>query len=178
MIRTSLTPMNNQIFRFAGEPLSGRDRHKAGLTLLEKLYREAVGQPLPAISRAPGGKPYFVGNPLYFSISHSKNHVFCALSRVPVGIDAEESDRRLNPGLADRILSPDEKIRWQAEADQRTALLKFWVLKEAAAKLSGEGLHGYPNHTDFSPDDPRVCTHSGCLVAILTKNDKESFHAV
>ena len=38
---------------------------------------------------------------------------------------------------------------------------------EAAAKLSGDGLQGYPNHTNFSLDDPRVTEYSGCLVAIL-----------
>ena len=51
--------------------------------------------------------------------------------------------------------------------DKHYALLKFWVLKEAAAKLSGEGLRGYPNHTDFSLEDPRVTEIDGCLVAVL-----------
>ena len=39
--------------------------------------------------------------------------------------------------------------------------------KEAAAKLSGEGLRGYPNHTNFSLDDPRVQQIDGCLVAVI-----------
>ena len=47
------------------------------------------------------------------------------------------------------------------------SLLRFWVLKEAAAKLTGEGLRGYPNHTDFSPDDPRITVIDGCYVAVL-----------
>ena len=46
-------------------------------------------------------------------------------------------------------------------------LLKLWVLKEASVKLTGEGLRGYPNHTDFSPDDPRVMEMDGCYVAVL-----------
>ena len=37
----------------------------------------------------------------------------------------------------------------------------------AAAKLSGEGLRGYPNHTDFSPDDPRITEMNGCRVAVM-----------
>ena len=54
------------------------------------------------------------------------------------------------------------------EWENRLALLKFWVLKEAAAKLSGEGLRGYPNHTNFSLEDPRVRQMEDCLVAVLT----------
>ena len=52
---------------------------------------------------------------------------------------------------------------WNAGAH----LLRLWVLKEAAAKLSGEGLRGYPNHTDFSPEDPRLREIDGCIVAIF-----------
>lgn len=46
-------------------------------------------------------------------------------------------------------------------------MLTFWVLKEAAAKLTGEGIKGYPNHTDFNLTDPRVQRLNGCLVAVL-----------
>jgi phosphopantetheinyl transferase len=46
-------------------------------------------------------------------------------------------------------------------------LLTFWVLKEAEAKLSGQGLKGYPNHTNFSLEDPRVTQMEGCLVAVM-----------
>ena len=49
-----------------------------------------------------------------------------------------------------------------------SGILVFGKTKEAAAKLSGEGLRGYPNHTNFSLDDPRVFEEKGCLVAILT----------
>ena len=46
-------------------------------------------------------------------------------------------------------------------------MLTFWVLKEAAAKLSGEGLRGYPNHTHFSLEDPRVTELDGCILAVM-----------
>ena len=60
-----------------------------------------------------------------------------------------------------------EREQFEAAPDQRKALLTFWVLKEAAAKFSGEGLRGYPNHTSFSLDDPRVTEIDGCIVAVL-----------
>ena len=147
--------------------LLGRTGHEAGRALLASMYREAVGDALPTIAVAERGKPYFVDSPWHFSISHTKEHAFCALSEKSVGIDAEELDRRVNPALADKILSPGEKAQFDAAPDKNRALLTFWVLKEAAAKLSGEGLRGYPNHTDFSLDDPRVTELDGCLVAIL-----------
>ena len=62
-----------------------------------------------------------------------------------------------------------EKQQFDAAEDKRLALLRFWVLKEAAAKCSGEGLRGYPNHTLFSLDDPRVTEQDNCLVAVITE---------
>jgi len=147
--------------------LNGRTGHEAGRVLLARLYREATGEPVPPIAIADRGKPYFPGNPWHFSISHTKGHAFCVLSDKIVGIDAEELDRNINLSLAEKILSPSEKVRFDAAKDKRRALLTFWVLKEAAAKASGEGLRGYPNHTDFSLDDPRVRELDGCLVAVI-----------
>ena len=54
--------------------------------------------------------------------------------------------------------------------DKNKALLTFWVLKEAAAKMSGEGLRSYPNRTDFSLNDPRVMQINNCLVAVVEKD--------
>ena len=148
--------------------LNSLSGHEAGRLLLRNLWQTHVGGEMPEIAIAERGKPYFVDSRWHFSISHTKKRVFCALSEVPVGIDAEEADRNINLHLAEKILSPGEKAQFDAAEDKRLALLKFWVLKEAAAKLSGEGLRGYPNHTDFSLEDPRVRQMEDCLVAVLT----------
>ena len=147
--------------------LEGESGHKAGLRLLETLYRRRTGKDLPPISRTERGKPFFPTDPLHFSISHTPRHAFCALSPTPIGIDAEELDRKTNRKLADKILSPAERQQYDASPDKCRALLTFWVLKEAAAKRSGEGLRGYPNQTNFTLPDPRVRELGGCLVAIL-----------
>lgn len=153
--------------RIAWEPLNGRSGHEVGRLLLARLYREETGENCPEIRIAGGGKPYFAGSPLHFSISHTKEHAFCVLSNRPVGIDAEEKDRAVNLKLAEKILHPAEKERFLSAYDKRDALLRLWVLKEASVKLTGEGLRGYPSHTDFSPDDPRIQEIDGCYVAIL-----------
>ena len=148
-------------------PLEEETGHDAGLRLLAALYRRETGMNLPPISRTERAKPYFPNSPFHFSISHTPRHAFCALSPSPIGIDAEETDRRIRPELAGKILSPGERRQYEAAPDKRRALLTFWVLKEAALKLSGEGLRSYPNHTDFLLTDPRVREMGGCYVAIL-----------
>lgn len=161
------------MLKLAGETLNGRTGHEAGRELLGRMYREATGEKLPEIAVADRGKPYFVTGNLHFSISHTKNRVFCALSDKPVGLDAEEMDREMNLRLAEKILSESEKRRWEASADKRAALLRLWVLKEAAVKLTGEGLRGYPCHTDFDPNDPRITELDGCYVAVLEMQNDE-----
>ena len=147
--------------------LSEQTGHEAGRQLLAELYRQETGADLPEIRVTDRGKPYFPDSPWHFSISHTRFHAFCVLSENNVGIDAEELDRKINLKLAEKILSPGEKLRFDAAEKKEKALLTFWVLKEAAAKLSGEGLRGYPNHTNFSLEDPRVTELDGCLVAVM-----------
>ncbi len=153
--------------RLAWCKLEGQTGHEAGRQLLARLYREETGEALPEIRTTDRGKPYFSGSDWHFSISHTRKHAFCVLSRNNIAIDAEELDRKINLRLAEKILSPNEMARFDAASDKVRALLTFWVLKEAAAKLSGEGLRGYPSHTNFSLEDPRVTETDGCLVAVM-----------
>ncbi len=147
--------------------LRGQTGHEAGRQLLRELYRQETGEDLPEIRITDRGKPYFPDSSWHFSISHTSKHAFCILSRHNVGLDAEELDRKVNLKLADKVLSLPEKQQFDAADNKEKALLTFWVLKEAAAKLSGEGLRGYPNHTKFSLDDPRVMELDGCIVAVM-----------
>ena len=153
--------------RIAHCELEGRSGHEAGRDLLRQLYRRETGQDMPEIALTDRGKPYFVEGDWHFSVSHTRHHAFCALSRGNVGLDAEEADREIRLTLADKILSPMEKAQFDLAEDPRRALLTFWVLKEAMAKFTGEGLRGYPNHTEFRLDDPRVTQMDGCLVAVI-----------
>ena len=154
-----------------GRAIAPDTGHEAGRKLLAEMFARHVGQPQPPISVTERGKPYFVNSPWHFSISHSKGHVFCALSQRCIGIDAEELDRKIRPELAEKILSPMEREQYDKAEDPRLALLTFWVLKEAQAKCTGEGLKGYPNHTEFLLSDPRVRQWQNCLVAVIEEED-------
>lgn len=158
--------------------LEGRTGHEAAWALLAEVYRGETGEELPEIAREARGKPYFVDGIWHFSLSHTRRHAFCALSRCPVGIDGEELDRNVDLRLAEKILSPGEKDQFCRAADKKRALLTFWVLKEAAAKCTGEGLRGYPRHTNFSLEDPRVRIMDGCLVAVIPEDEGEKIYAV
>ena len=147
--------------------LNGQTGHEAGRQLLAETYRRETGEDLPEIRTTDLGKPYFVEGDWHFSISHTPKHAFCVLSRNNIAIDAEEPDRKLKLSLADKVLSPGEKAQFDAAENQERALLTFWVLKEAEGKLSGKGLRIYPNHTNFSLDDPRVTEIDGCIVAVM-----------
>ena len=157
--------------RLAYCALEGRSGHKAGRWLLSVLYRHETGGVLPEIQITERGKPYFTDSPYHFSITHTKKHAFCVLSDKPIGMDAEELDRRVNLRLAPKILSPGEYAQYEASEDKKKTLLTFWVLKEAQVKLTGEGLHGYPDHTDFKLPHPAVREVDGCLLAILEEKD-------
>ena len=82
-----------------------------------------------------------------------------------LGIDAEELSRDIKLSLADKILSPFEKAQFDAAEDKKKALLTFWVLKEAYAKLTGRGLGNYLRQTDFDPETVQII--DGCYVAVL-----------
>ena len=147
--------------------LENTNAHDTGRKLLKDLYWEVTGQSLPPIEKTPRGKPYFADSPWHFSISHTKRHVFCCLSRKNIGIDAEEMDRRVDPRLAERYLSPVEKSRLAASEDQNAALLRLWVQKEAYAKLTGAGIGNYLKTTDFDPENQEILCIDGCYVAVL-----------
>ena len=147
--------------------LEGCSGHEAGRQLLSELYASHVGGELPAILIAPKGKPYFQNSPWYFSITHSKRHAFCLLADCPVGIDAEEMDRNIPLSMADRLLSPAELQQFRQAEDPKKALLSFWVLKEATAKQTGEGIRIHPSHTNFHLPDSRIQEIDGCLVAMV-----------
>ena len=155
--------------------LNGLTGHEAGRILLARLWQQHLGGNLPEIALAPRGKPYFPNSIWHFSISHTKNHAFCALCTCPVGLDGEELTRQVKLALAEKILSPGEKAQYDAAADKNTALLTFWVLKEAAGKLSGRGIGFKPNNTDFMLTDGRVRQIDGCLVAVLTEEEQDAF---
>lgn len=93
------------------------------------------------------GRPFLEERTCDFSITHTQNHVFCALtdgedSSARVGIDAEDLDR---PDLSNL---EEMASRWFTENEQKVffasptkeTFLRLWTRKEAYVKHLGEGL--------------------------------------
>lgn len=139
--------------------LDGKNGHIAAMELLAQM----VGV-LPEIGKTPQGKPYFLDSDLHFSISHTKNHAFCAVSHRNVGIDAEEIGRRVNVQALLPMLSETEYLAVSASADPADAFLRIWVQKECYAKRTGRGMGHYLKDTRFDPSDVQIM--DGCYVAI------------
>jgi len=159
--------------RICSRALDGMTGHDAGRALLQDMYREMTGDEMPVICVTDRGKPCFKDSPWHFSISHTRERAFCALSEKPVGIDAEAQNRNVDLRLADKILSYAERIRLAAAPDKRLTLLRFWVLKEAYAKATGRGWGSYLYQTDFDPWDPRVQETDGCLLAVIEEEENK-----
>ena len=95
------------------------------------------------------GKPGFAGQSVFISLTHSKGVCAVAVSDRPVGVDVEVCRDNYLPRLIDRSLTNAEKATFDGD------FTRMWCRKEAAAKLTGEGLSGYPNHIDTTELDTR-----------------------
>lgn len=94
------------------------------------------------------GKPYFVEkdeenreiiSSIHFNLSHSEEMVACALCSKTVGIDIEKI-RRYNAKVANRILHDSEWEYLQESKQKDKDFIRFWTLKEAYGKYTGQGL--------------------------------------
>ena len=93
------------------------------------------------------GRPFFEERTCDFSITHTQNHVFCALTdgedgSVRVGIDAEDlcrPDLSNLEEMASRWFSQNEQKVFFASPTKET-FLSIWTRKEAYVKYLGEGL--------------------------------------
>ena len=107
--------------------------------LLERALADRGLEQMPAVERAPGGKPYFPDRPeLCFSLSHSGPWALCALGDGPVGADVETVRPRREALL--RALSAQELAWFRGRGSRWEDFYTLWTLKEARVKCTGEGL--------------------------------------
>lgn len=72
----------------------------------------------------------------YISISHSRSHVFCVLSELPVGVDAEQI-RKFDFSKVISRLTEEERAYINDNVDR---FFKVWTVKESYAKCVGCGV--------------------------------------
>lgn len=104
--------------------------------LLEIALKRSFGYEMQKLhfSRDEGGK--WTCKECFFSLSHTKDGVAVAVSRKPVGVDLECADHIVRPGLADKILTEEEKQQLSNPDDG--CLLQIWCAKEALFKSGSD----------------------------------------
>ena len=103
----------------------------------EKL-KNILSRLLPSpfrIAKTENGKPYLEGNPLFFSLSHSKDKAVIAVCDKPVGVDAEVVADRNFKAVLSRFSEKEQK-----EIAGTEHFLKHWVVREAYIKMLGATL--------------------------------------
>ena len=125
----------------------GKNGSEAAYALLGSVYRSEFDSEPPPIEKTRNGKPFFPSrSDIHFSLSHSKTHVLCALSRRPVGADIE-SLRQISERAVNYFCFPDELEVFDP--------LDLWVLKESYIKLIG-GTLSMVKKIRFSLDGDRI----------------------
>jgi 4'-phosphopantetheinyl transferase len=138
-------------------PRIGRG-YPAAQALLRRTLTAVVPNHPPQsrwFERTALGKPYLSapavdGPPLHFSLSHTRGHVACAISRVgEVGV-AVECRSHINDleTLMAGVCSADEHAQICAQPPPDQAV-RLWSLKEACVKACGTGIDTKLAHITF-----------------------------
>jgi phosphopantetheinyl transferase len=100
--------------------------HELKLDSRAELKKEATGKPFAQVQHQR----------IHVSFSHTPQKVFCALSPdTDIGLDVEQTSRKINPELVSRILNAEERLMVGEEPP-----ITLWTIKEAAVKCMGTGL--------------------------------------
>ncbi len=101
--------------------------------------------------KGPHGKPEIApesldkhGPPLAFSVSTSMSIAVCAVStNGPVGVDIEDASCHVDPEVPAGVLHPSELAEVEQSvplASKPSLFFRYWTLKEALLKATGDGL--------------------------------------
>lgn len=137
-----IPPMGDELRNHLGNR-KGPVKH-ASCSAWNLLYQTLLenGLPVSTISITDIGKPYLLDSSIHISLSHSHGVCVVAVADRPVGVDVEMLKNSYNLHLVERSLSENEKAVYDGD------FTRIWCRKEAVAKMTGEGITGYPNNID------------------------------
>jgi len=139
-------------------PADARDFILAHALLRRALSAAAGGAVAPArwrLAAAPGGKPVVAGGGPAFNLSHAAGLVAAAVADGPgggdgignpIGVDVETPGAQRPEDLAAAVLTAAEQADLAAfpAAGRGHRFLRYWTLKEALMKATGEALRVDP----------------------------------
>ncbi len=157
--------MQYRIEKLHSADTSHAAQHTAGEALAKEVLSAALGVSTEEIVflRTAAGKPYVKGHNIHFSISHSEEHVLCAVHEAPIGADVQ------------KITSPRKKVMQRVctageiayIGDDPVRFAEVWTRKEAYAKLTGKGL-GIGLKTIVVADESGLVNINGYRVVTTT----------
>lgn len=130
-----------------------------GHLLIKRIGAHFSGIPEASLILKTGthGKPGWE-LPLSFNLSHSGKWIAAAFSfSYEVGIDLEQEKKTPHPeSFVHRFFHPDEAKCWEtAPADEKeTLFFRYWTMKEALLKGTGNGLSVSTRDFCLTPQDP------------------------
>lgn len=133
---------------------------QVGITDLINKYDSTFDYEIEYVSN---GKPVYRNQDIHFSLSHSGSYVVCAVSDKNIGVDIE-GIRRNAIKVAKRFFTTAE-CEWIGSDVHRFS--RIWTLKEAYAKLTGDGIAAAVSRAEFKHEADKVAK-----VAKVVKADK------
>ena len=114
------------------------------------------------------GKPYFKNSNIHFNYSHSKNYIAVAISKSNIGIDIEETNRRINDVMIKQCHFTEDDS------------LKELVKRESYCKYTGEGIKLFFNKNNFTNINKyiKLIANKKYICAIFSKVDKPSYRKI
>lgn len=114
--------------------------------VMRKIFSEYYGMREIEIVKSETGKPFLARTPFFFSVTHTREVCFIAVSDENVGIDAELLSREIDYVPILSKFSAAEK----AEIRSREDFLRHWTAKESVVKWLG-GSHGVRSEKNRLP---------------------------
>ena len=130
-------------------------------------------------ARDERGKPYCSNANMFFSISHSKERVICAVGEGPLGADIEKI-RFVEPRILracckesdfEYILGNMGKLPDSFTPEQAARFFSLWTAKEAYCKYTGVGVSGMKSISlkDISHNCKSI-TDCGFIASVYSEN--------
>ena len=114
---------------------------KAYLLLCQGLRQKYGITEMPSFDYVGHEKPILHGFPdIHFNLSHCRRGVLCVIDDEPVGCDIEEIEPQLDLDLVNHCFNEHEAASITSSDNPCIAFTRLWTMKEAALKLTGEGI--------------------------------------
>ena len=78
---------------------------------------------------------------IHFNLSHCKRGVMCVIDDKPIGCDIEEIEETLDMDVAHYCFNEQECQTILEAENPCVEFTKYWTMKEAVLKLTGEGIN-------------------------------------